>query len=313
MDKEQARSKNVVSGVESNLVKSHGAGTYYGIWLKHLTLLHAAGMTAMPKTVVEIGPGATIGVGIAALLCGAESYFGLDLISHVDLSSNLPLVDQIADMLARRAPVKNAVGGFPNYGGYLDDRGFPAAALTDEQLARTLAPERVGSIRIAVCATMDRPLVSGLRAAIIAPWEEPRSHQFLLNKADLIISHSTMEHVSNIERAYTVFGQLVSVGGWMSHQVDFRSHGFSKIWNGYRGISDDEWSIKTSGSPYSINREPASRHFDLARKNGFEIVTLLSRMESGGLQRSQLTSHFINISDYDLRCSGIFFQTLRCQ
>ena len=146
----------------------------------------------------------------------------------------------------------------------------------------------------------------------VAPWEDPARHAFLFDRADLIVSHSTMEHVDDIDRAYDLFGKFVKTGGWMSHQVDFRSHGFSKIWNGYRGISDKEWESETAGAPYSINREPASRHLELARRGGFEIVTLLSRMEYSGLPSDKVVDRFRNLSAYDARCSGLFFQCLRC-
>ena len=44
----------------------------FGVWLRHLSEAHSRGLPCDPRTVCEIGPGATIGSGLAALITGAE-------------------------------------------------------------------------------------------------------------------------------------------------------------------------------------------------------------------------------------------------
>src|SRR5262245_66258769 len=46
----------------------------YSVWLRHVGLMHAHGLDTDPRTLVELGPGESIGVECAALLTGAERY-----------------------------------------------------------------------------------------------------------------------------------------------------------------------------------------------------------------------------------------------
>lgn len=51
----------------------------YCVWLRHLVSLEAAGLGAAWPVVAELGPGDSLGTGIAALLCGVEQYYAFDV------------------------------------------------------------------------------------------------------------------------------------------------------------------------------------------------------------------------------------------
>ncbi len=64
----------------------------YEVWMKHLTMLHAHGMERMPRVLAELGPGDSLGIGLAALLSGVERYFALDAVRYSDTKKNLPIL-----------------------------------------------------------------------------------------------------------------------------------------------------------------------------------------------------------------------------
>ena len=57
---------------------SDSARYCYAVWLRHLVVLSRYGFTLQGRTVCELGPGDSIGAGLAALLAGARRYIALD-------------------------------------------------------------------------------------------------------------------------------------------------------------------------------------------------------------------------------------------
>src|SRR6266540_4688117 len=52
----------------------------YSVWLRHLATLHPYGFKVTGARVGELGPGDSIGIGLAAMLSGAAQYVGLDIV-----------------------------------------------------------------------------------------------------------------------------------------------------------------------------------------------------------------------------------------
>src|SRR3954471_3640756 len=73
----------------SSVGHTDSADYCFGVWVKHLTLLRAHGMQSMPQSVAELGPGESMGVGLCALLSGANQCFGLDVVAHSNPERNL--------------------------------------------------------------------------------------------------------------------------------------------------------------------------------------------------------------------------------
>ena len=271
----------------------------YGVWMKHLTLLNANGFSGVPHTIAELGPGESLGVGLCALLSGADHYVGLDVIAHSNPESNRLVLRDLVSLFQERAP--NPDKGWPEFTSFLDERSFPSHVLTEERLRQALSPERIEAIRRAVTAPSSEQAIT---AKYKAPWFDWRVIEE--NTVDLVISHSVLEHVVDLPATYKALYQWVRPGGWMSHQIDFKSHGLTTRWNGYRTCSDRLWEITLGRRPFMINRQPASVHLRLMQEAGFRVVTHQKFMRKDGVRREELAPLWSDISDEDLNCSGMY-------
>ncbi len=242
------------------------------VWLKHLALLRSGGMRAMPRTLAELGPGDSIGVGLAALLSGVDRYYALDVVRFSDTGSNLAIFDELAASSKARD-----------------------ASLSDERISR---------IRSAIASPGSER--GGVTIKYMAPWFDVRAIE--PESVDAIVSHAVLEHVVDLESTYRVLALWLKPGGMMSHQIDFTSHGTAEKWNGYRAYPEFLWKAIVGRRPYLINRQPCSAHLDLLERNGFEIVATKRVDRTDGIARSRLSRRWKNISDDDLACSDLTVQ-----
>ncbi len=100
----------------------------YAVWLRHLVMLHRYGFRIKGARICELGPGDSIGAGLAALLAGADRYIGLDVMPFAAQSDLENIFDELIRMYSRREsiPVHNE---FPVVRPQLDSYEFPNHAI----------------------------------------------------------------------------------------------------------------------------------------------------------------------------------------
>ncbi len=278
------------------------SATYcYGVWLKHLTMLRESGLESLPRVLAELGPGDSIGTGLAAILSGVDTYYALDVIRVSNPASNLTVFDELVALFKNRAPRPDK--GWPDFDEHLDARLFPSHILTEDILRKSLADHRIAAIREAI--------VSGRKSGAVSidymvPWSD--ANMIRSESVDVIISHSVLEHVDDLESTYLALASWLKPGGLMSHQIDLTSHGVSEKWNGYRAYSELLWKLARGRRPFFINRQPCSTHMHYLRSNGFEILRDLHSHEEDGISRQRVSKAWAHLSDEDLNCSGLFVQ-----
>ena len=288
-------------GIPDSLYKGTGgtvsAEYCYCIWLRHLTLAHQAGMPATPATVAELEPGDSIGTGLAALLSGSTRYVALDAIAHADSTRNLYIYDALVELFRRQADIPGPAQ-YPEITLGLPDYRFPRALLPPSRMQAALAEERVAWLRKIVSGEQPDPGVLDYRA----PWDQPTAAD--VGSVDFILSNAVLEHVADLPPVYAAMHQWLRSGGFASHQIDFRSHGLFKAWDGHWACPAWLWALFMGRRAYLLNREPLVTHRDLARAAGFHERHCL-RAESTPESR-RLAHRFHKLSTEDRRTSGAY-------
>lgn len=286
-------------------IRANSAEYYYDLWFKHLTWLWHNGMRRLPETLAEFGPGNSLGLGVAALLSGVRHYCAFDVVEHESPAHTMEVFERMVEFFRERR------GRFrdnhsPDFDRFLDARRFPSHILTEERLAVSLAPERIEAIRRAL---VERDGDGPVTVRYVVPWNDPAL--MAEGSVDVIISHAVMEYVADLEAAYATCGRWLRPGGWMSHQIDLRSHDLTEEWNGNWAYSDTLWKLVVGRRPYFLNRQPCSRHLAAIEDAGFDIVCTLRGWRADGLTRAELAREWQNLSDEDLACAGLFVQARR--
>lgn len=287
----------------SRIAREKATAEYsYNIWLKHLIMLHQQEGAELPRVVAELGPGGSLGVGLAALLSGASTYHALDVIRHIHTAQNLEIFDQLVSLFQAKTPL--TTDGWPPIKGHLGQSGFPDHILTDVVLAESLKDERIRWLRDEISCLSSNGDCRAIRYTV--PWDDPAVIDE--GSVDLILSHAVLEHVSDIDSAYAAMSLWLRPGGWMSHQIDFRSHNLTKEWNGHWAYPRWLWLIIVGRRPYLINREPHSRHVRAIHDAGCDVKYDMLKLADEGMPRRKLSTEWRDISDEDYRCAEAFIQ-----
>lgn len=274
----------------------------YSIWLRHLALAYECGLAAPPGHVAELGPGASLGVGLAALLSGAKRYSALDVVAHADLSCNTKLLCELAMFFERREPIPPAEE-FPSLYPRLESYAFPVHILGDDLLDETLASERVESIGDSLKARK-RAETFAPYVTYHVPWQA--SSVIEPDSVDMLLSQAVMEHVEDVREAYSAMYQWLRPGGIMSHEIDLTAHRTAREWYGHWCYSTRVWRLMLGRRDYLLNRLPCSAHLEAIKDAGFYISMVRRKRADREAPRDDLAPEFAEMPDEDTVTKGLF-------
>lgn len=278
----------------------------YSVWLRHLCMLHWHGLPTTFQTVVELGPGDSLGMGLAALLCGAERYVALDAVRYADSARNLQVLEDLIALYRDRAPIPDQKE-FPLVQPPLPSSVFPADFLTPERLEAALSPRRLDAIRAAL-AKPGTHLRDGAPICYNAPWTGDMVDE---GTVDLVVSQGVLQFVHDLSGAYATMARWLKPGGVVSHEIAYQSIGITTEWNGHWACSDTVWKLVVGNRRHATNRVPHSAHLALLQEAGCRIVTDERIKRPLGISRAQLAPRFRYLTDEDLTTSSALIQAVK--
>lgn len=264
----------------------------YAVWHRHLVLLEQHGFTLKQAQVGELGPGDSLGAGLAALLSGADRYIGLDVVPFSARADLEKIFDALVQMHCRKEPIP-------------DHREFPAIRpslasyeLPHSPLDRTDFPDRIACIRRELRAGVN----NGHMLYYRAPWTA--IDDIAADSLDLIFSHSVLQYVQALEETYKAMFAWLKPGGYASHCIGFHAHYLSPFWNGHWAYTDWQWQLVRGRREFFLNRKPLSTHIRCAKEAGFEVLLLRREDSSDGLSVNALAKQFQTLDAEDSHARG---------
>jgi hypothetical protein len=275
----------------------------YSVWLRHLVTGFANGMQKHPRAVAELGPGDSLGVGLAALVSGADRYHAFDVVRHAQVKRNLAVLDELVELFRSRAEIPGPAE-FPEVQPFLPSYAFPRHVLGDELLAAALADDRLARIRESV----RNQNTAGSMIDYRTRWFDETAVE--RDSVDLLFSQAVLEHVDELPGSYRAMRLWIKPDGMISHQIDFRCHNTARVWNGHWRYSDAVWTMIRGRRSYLLNREPYSTHLRLLEENGFVFVGGQTAKAESHIDRPALAPRFRHMTDQDLITSSALIQAI---
>lgn len=240
-------------------------------WLNELKNLMDSSFSIEGKNILELGPGADLGVGLILLAKGAEKYNALDvnfLVKKVPAEFYTKLFEEIkkriplADINDLKFQLQAFYEGKNNRLNYVYDKKFSFSQLKSE-------------------------------------------------KIDVVFSHAAFEHFNDIEKTFEQLSQVVKKGGYILSVIDFQTHTRwireKDPLNIYR-YSDKLYNLLSfKGSP---NRLRPDDYISFLEKFGWGNIKFLSKTKSSQsevrITKPYLYCRFSNCSDIDV-LNGVLF------
>jgi SAM-dependent methyltransferase len=283
---------------------SKSARYCYSVWLRHLVAGYEAGWRGRPRVGAELGPGDSLGVGLAALVSGAEAYHAFDVVQHARVDLNRAVLEEIIELFRARADIPGEAE-LPEVRPNLSTYAFPRHLLTDELLGQALAEARLARIRDSVA----RQNAPGSMIDYRTRWFDDAAIE--RNSIDLLFSQAVLEHVDDLPSTYRAMALWLKPNGLASNQIDFRCHNTAHAWNGHWLYADRTWRLIRGKRAYLLNRAPFSRHLALLAENGLALAGTLTEKLPSAIARGELAPRFRDMTEDDLTTSSALVQGIK--
>lgn len=248
-------------------------------------LSREAGFSAQDKTVLEIGPGFSIGVAFLVSISGAKAVCAVDGYAHTKASDHDFILSMYNSLLINRSCFQTEVRNFSD-----DDftRQFTSCISKDEQ---------------------DHFMYRKDKLSLMFPYYVEKL-PFRDDAFDCVYTSATFEHFRLPFQAAKELYRVTQPGGVHCHSVDLRDHRDFDNPLEFLTLDDSQWLSHFASMPantYShTNRLRSSQIVDCFEKAGFTSLKVLpfERCTVKADLRARLHSDYKGFSDEELGIMG---------
>ena len=130
----------------------------YSVWMRHLLNLFDHNKKVVPSVVAELGPGDSLGIGLAALVSGAKRLYSLDIVDFSYEERNLDILYEIVALFKNRARIPDN-SEFPLVKPPLVSFEFPKEIFTNDYLDVVLSEKRIEAIKHGILTRKKRRII----------------------------------------------------------------------------------------------------------------------------------------------------------
>lgn len=246
----------------------------------------------MPRDVGELGPGDSLGIGLAALINGAETYSAFDIIEYATADRNLRVFNHLVELFKQRHPIPGPKE-LPYVRPLLDSWEFPDCFNGLSNMGKALGERRLKKLKSAL-TTLKPNANPGSPIRYICPWNDDRSLE--PERLDLAFAQAVLEHVDDVPGTYKALANWLRPRGLFSQVIGFDCHGIVPDWNGHWTFNALAWRIIRGRKTYLINRRPLADHLRHLKEAGFEIIKVIREIDETGLAISEFAAPFRSMS-----------------
>lgn len=127
----------------------------------------------------------------------------------------------------------------------------------------------------------------------------------------MVYSQAVLEHADDLFNTYKAQYSWLKPNGFISHVIDFSSHGTHDDWDGHWTYSDFQWKLIRGNLPWLINRKPYSTHTNLLDKIGFKKACEIKTKSRSTINRKDLAKCFHGMTEDDLTTKTVIMQFLK--